>query len=103
MAKVKAMKSSRGVQSGYSIMCPECDMSHFIAVEMPLGNGAQWAFNNDLEKPTFKPSVRHRFGRNFDRMCHYFVKEGKIIFCGDCTHELAGETRELLDWSEEDS
>ena len=25
-------------------------------------------------------------------ICHSYVKEGKIIYLGDCTHALAGQT-----------
>ena len=27
--------------------------------------------------------------------CHLFVTDGKIIYCGDCTHELSGQTVDL--------
>ena len=29
-------------------------------------------------------------------VCHSFVTDGKIQFLGDCTHELAGQTVELI-------
>lgn len=29
--------------------------------------------------------------------CHSFVRDGKIEFLGDCTHEMAGTTIELPD------
>jgi hypothetical protein len=29
--------------------------------------------------------------------CHSFVREGKIEFLNDCTHEHAGQTLDLLD------
>ena len=32
------------------------------------------------------------------RICHHFVTEGKIQFCGDCTHALRGQTVELPDF-----
>jgi hypothetical protein len=30
-------------------------------------------------------------------LCHYFIRDGKIEFCGDCPHELAGQTVPLPD------
>lgn len=31
------------------------------------------------------------------KVCHSFVRNGKIEYLNDCTHELAGQTVELLD------
>ena len=30
--------------------------------------------------------------------CHYFLKAGKIAFCGDCRHALSGKTVDLPPW-----
>lgn len=89
-------------QAGYLHWCPGCKGSHYIGVEQALSNGAQWTFNGDVEKPTFSPSVKHRMGKNLDRCCHYFIKNGKIEYCSDCTHELAGKTVDLPDFPERD-
>lgn len=32
-------------------------------------------------------------------VCHFFIKEGNIIYCGDCTHEFKGKTLELSEIS----
>lgn len=82
-----------------------------------------WQFNNDLNKPTFSPSILvrstklteqgeadyeqwckagypNRNGKPLDHVptvCHSFVTDGKIQYLSDCTHELAGQTVELED------
>ena len=32
---------------------------------------------------------------NLSGVCHYFVTNGQIIFCGDCTHAMKGQTAPL--------
>jgi hypothetical protein len=94
----------------YSFKCPGCGHEHFIHTLNPMHNGAIWDFNGDVDKPTFSPSVRvmrgHyvpgqpkppdcpncQAGDNICGQCHFFIREGKIDFCGDCTHPLNGKT-----------
>ncbi len=70
--------------------CPGCKGMHVIPTD-PRGqaNGHKWSFNGDQERPTFHPSV-HLVG-----LCHYFIVDGRIRYCGDCQHELAGQTVDL--------
>lgn len=82
-----------------------------------------WQFNGSFENPTFSPSILvkstkltdkgladleawekagypSRNGESFDSVptvCHSFVRDGKIQYLNDCTHELAGKTVELKD------
>lgn len=53
-----------------------------------------WTWNGDTESPTLKPSIRSRDGTH---VCHSFVNDGKVQFLADCTHELAGQTLDLLE------
>jgi hypothetical protein len=88
--------------------CPGCDEAHGIRVE---GEGRpKWTFNGNYDKPTFWPSIRCFTTQTKDdagntlpcpiehTTCHYFIKEGKIEFCGDSPHALKGQTVELPDW-----
>ena len=76
-----------------------------------------------MEKPTFSPSLvitgtefsaagradyeawcaaEHpdRQGKPFDSVvtrCHSFVTDGKIHFCADCSHALAGQVVDMKD------
>jgi len=54
-----------------------------------------WTWNGDTEKPTVKPSIITRGGG--DGVCHSFVNDGKVQFLGDCTHEYANKTLDLLE------
>jgi hypothetical protein len=76
--------------------CPGCKHGHSYIVP-------RWQFNGDFDKPTFSPSllnfITHEDGRR-ETICHLFVRDGKIEFCSDCPHELAGQTVDLPDFPE---
>ena len=36
------------------------------------------------------------------KVCHSFIRDGRIQFLGDCTHHLAGQTVDLPDFTEEE-
>jgi hypothetical protein len=55
-----------------------------------------WSWNGDTEKPTLKPSILSRMPPVCER-CHTWVNDGRAQFLDDCTHELAGQTLDLLD------
>ena len=89
-------KLRRG-QDCYFWHCPACAEMH------PLPDS--WAFNGNLESPTFKPSFKHtgiRFaaytpegigiGARVERVCHYIVTDGQVAYCGDCWHTSANQT-----------
>lgn len=78
---------------GYKFKCPGCNVIHTI-------DNDRWDFNGDYECPTLYPSVngsgkRVNNGEWYDWRCHSWVKNGKIQFLNDSTHELAGQTVEL--------
>jgi hypothetical protein len=57
-----------------------------------------WTWNGSTETPDVKPSVLSRMGRNGGIVCHTWINDGQAIFLPDCTHELAGQTLDLLDF-----
>lgn len=63
----------------------------------------RWTWNGDVENPTIRPSVRTIFptvdddGNLVDAICHSWITDGKIIFLEDSTHELSGQTLDLLE------
>lgn len=86
--------------------CPGCKMLHG-----PTVDGDGWTWNQSLERPTFEPSIlvsgkRPAPGQDPasgpwpDFRCHSFVRDGRIQFLGDCTHELAGQTVDLPAWDD---
>jgi len=79
--------------------CPGCGIGHGVWTKSKHHyNGAKWSFNGDMEKPTFSPSLLVRFPQDGKEMvCHSFVRDGKIQFLNDCTHDLAGKTVDLPD------
>jgi len=68
---------------------------HRIAVDVPLANGAQWTFNGNHYRPTFKPSVSIKWGNT--RVCHYHITDGQIKYVNDCSHDFKGKTVALPD------
>ncbi len=87
---------------GYTWWCPGCKHAHSINVGGT--EGPQWTFDGNLECPSFTPSVRHFVpaqapdpewwpqGKPEETVCHYFITAGQIVYCGDCQHELNGQT-----------
>jgi len=60
-----------------------------------------WEFNENLQLPSFVPSILVNGNPNFINpevpRCHLFVTNGKIHYCGDCTHQLSGQVVEMKD------
>jgi hypothetical protein len=109
MAQVGAkLRSATGPLGHKSLLhwCPACDDPHGIRIEGP--DGPKWSFDGNYEAPTFAPSVRcftiydeahSRLPDGQQRtLCHYFIRGGKIEFCGDSPHHLSGRTVDLPDW-----
>jgi len=101
--------------NGLMFWCPGCKQEHRI--QHGAGGGPRWGWNNDVEKPTFTPSVLVTCGHYATGeapgncycdaeqripgwsndgwkclRCHSFVTDGNIQFLSDCSHELAGQT-----------
>jgi len=73
--------------------CPGCNCLHAF--------GRNHAFNGDLVRPTFLPSLligAVTAGVPGVRRCHSHVTEGRIQFLADCTHALAGTTVDMEPW-----
>jgi hypothetical protein len=104
----------------YRFRCPGCDSFHIYYTNEPGAvhgyRGKLWQFNGDFEHPTFLDSLLNIWGKqadpNFDDTglekygtpkggwsgrCHLFVRNGKIEYCGDCTHDLAGRTVDMIE------
>jgi hypothetical protein len=79
----------------YCAGCSELHQVHVAGVNTPV-----WGWDGNVEKPTFSPSI---LVTSRDRKCHSFVRDGKIEFLSDCTHEFAGiplPLRALISWPE---
>lgn len=72
--------------------CPGCLTDHSVSVQ-------QWTWNGSMARPTFQPSVKYE---GPEGICHFYVEDGKIKFCNDCTaHKLGAQTIEIPDWDQE--
>lgn len=95
----------RKVENGFLYWCEGCGHAH--RVQVGASSGPNWSFNGDQLIPTFNPSVRvftPAMARHVDSDgteweatpeqtdCHHFVKEGRIEYCGDSAHALAGQS-----------
>lgn len=104
-------KAQRFSNHEIGITCLACGEGHSLR---------GWKFNDDLERPTFSPSLlvtgvrpitdeeadRVMAGEVIDlppRVCHSFITDGKIQYLSDCTHELAGKTIQLPEFGDYDS
>jgi hypothetical protein len=107
--------------NGLVFWCLGCDMPHRI--QHSAGSGPRWTWDGNVETPTFSPSVlvtwdqweppantpeiaeQIRIGEitqaKVKKVCHSFVRAGRIQYLGDCTHALAGQTIDLPDWPDE--
>lgn len=105
---------------GIGFYCPGCKHAHVINVDATNGRPL-WTFNGNQDAPTFTPSVLVKYkhpkgysnnnpapadfkGEMVTDVCHTFVTDGRIQYLSDCTHELAGQTIDMVDfkWSEND-
>jgi len=87
---------------GLMFWCAGCDMPHRVGVGD--GDGPRWTWNGDIDRPTFSPSVLVTWDQGnppLPQVCHSFVTDGRIQYLSDCTHAMAGQTKELADWPAE--
>ena len=95
MTKIKLLDKTKGV---YQFYCPGCKEMHNIWTDKADGVDP-WGFNGDVNNPTFTPSfkVLSYKGHDISGVCHSFIRNGKIEYLSDCTHELAGKTIDMVD------
>lgn len=97
MAKFELVKDWSGAM--YVFQCPGCKCSHYVQTAKNDAGQPVWKWNGDVDKPTVTPSIRVQTeDETGKKCCHFFITNGQIRFCGDCTHELSGKTLELEDW-----
>lgn len=73
--------------------CPACKSMAHVPVD-------RWQWNGSLDKPTLTPSVKETCGPFPDGKilcCHYFLTDGVMNYCGDCTHGHSNEKIPLPD------
>lgn len=103
--------------------CSGCNGRHNINYEQRNSSGAVWQYNEDINAPTFSPSIHIHYQAfngteeeelEYERrrdngeaiikptiqktLCHYFITLGKIQYLSDCVHEYKGITMDLPDF-----
>jgi len=73
----------------WSFECPGCGQSHQVFTKDGGFDSTAWWFNGDIEKPSFKPSLKVSYGKK--EICHFFINRGVLQFCTDSTHTQAGK------------
>lgn len=73
--------------------CLGCGYNH--PYEVP-----RWNWNGSYTRPTFTPSLLCNASYPEHR-CHLFVTDGKIQYCSDCHHKLAGQTVDMISLDED--
>jgi hypothetical protein len=84
----------------WAIFCPGCRCYHAMHVQGGKPTSPKWTFNGDVNYPTFHPSVLCRWeypvaSQKPPKICHSWIRAGRITFLDDSTHELAGQTVDL--------
>lgn len=75
--------------------CPGCRTHHGITVAGVSAprNAPCWTFDGDFQCPTVSPSVRTKWeGGDEVRVCHLYIRQGRLVYLNDCNHDLAGQT-----------
>lgn len=95
-----------GEHYGYGHWCPGCNSFHpYFRTRRTarISTGPIWTFDGNEMKPTFGPSMRvytHRTSYTDEKgvkhdfpevtRCHYHLQKGRLNFCADSPHKLAG-------------
>lgn len=65
-----------------------------VVLHGPRSGTPCWTWNGNVEHPTLRPSILSECPPH---RCHTFVADGRVQFLSDCSHELAGQTVDLLE------
>jgi len=102
MAAISA-KLRSATNGGILFWCPGCDGAH--RVNVGVGPGPRWGWNESVDMPTFTPSVLVTYNGSDagvdgapPAICHSFINDGRIQFLSDCTHSFAGQSVSLPDF-----
>lgn len=91
------------VTTQFGFNCSGCGHKHYIPVN---GDSNTWSLTGGEENPSIEPSILNYEpvekiidGRSVTvktKVCHLFIKSGRIEYCSDSQHELAGKTVDMV-------
>jgi len=87
MSKIKIFEIN-GKFIQYQFWCEGCGYEHAF-------HPSVHSFNQDFERPTLFPSLLQN--SDPDRICHSWIRDGKIQYLNDCWHHLKGQTVDMTD------
>ncbi|GAB6119728.1 DUF6527 family protein [Dysgonomonas termitidis] len=80
----------------YEFYCQGCRCRHHVWTNKD--SRPCWDFNGDTDRPTISPSILVTYPTpSGNRICHSFIKDGRIQYLADCSHELREQTLELIE------
>lgn len=98
MAKLEKVGNIKGQ---YTFWCPGCQCGHKVNIESEGSTHPVWSLSGSLDNPTISPSIcvttKWSVPSFKAKVCHLFIRNGKIEYLPDCTHELAGKTVDMVD------
>lgn len=92
----------RDTDRHWIVRCKMCG-THYIPKSSD--ENKTWYFNGNVNCPTFVPSIKeitndpthpHYQPRALTSICHFTITNGTMQYHGDCTHEMANTSEELL-------
>lgn len=73
--------------------CPGCDEAHGVRI-----SGVQpWTWDGHRDRPTVTPSILVT-GHSPERRCHSLLRQGRLEYQGDCSHEMGNQIADLPEW-----
>lgn len=92
---------ARAIVTSDGLLIWECPAPSCGNHAVPIEGEKKWNWNGSVDLPTLMPSVKVEWTwgeEEIQKRCHFFLTEGKVAFCPDSTHSLAGQTVELAEW-----
>lgn len=78
--------------------CPACGCFHAAWIKNKPDRPV-WMWDGNMDRPTFAPSIRVAIPcENGHQVCHFHVREGRIRYCNDSTHHLAGYVVNMVEF-----
>jgi hypothetical protein len=101
---VDPVKPDYMVVIGHSFwfLCPGCQEARRFTVRTD-GGSPSWTFDGNVKIPSFSPSLRiyttDPETKEQATLCHLFVRNGQIEYCGDCPHPPRRQNNPAAEYS----